>query len=426
MAVVYKKSELGSFLEELPNLILQFRKQSQDLQFQKDILEDKQEHDLKMQKDSQNFQAELSLYKDAKEEEREARNNLEDLIVDYQSTGADIGQLNELFRTDGALKILDNINEIPAKDYSRRAEHFNNKAEIHNKKSDILKDVLYGDIFKAQQIAAGGRPGLGYTGGLHSDRWDMGDINYDAYVAEYGENPIVKTYFEKIPGSLRASLNELEMSEVRIQQLADEAKKDRSLAGETEIEKRESDANKWLGNIIYHGSIDSGLNDYYMAIGITENPGDYEDEAVTNAKNAIPQIKASIGTDVAQLTGAAVDETMGIDEQIESLFSMYEKAHVHGTGRYETGLKNTGEASYDYLEGIIEDGWANYQTKDHATRKELDKAAQRLFGYTRKTFAEFVQEYNKYRTDILLTTPGMEDVLDENEIIDNEFEGLWE
>jgi hypothetical protein len=37
-----------------------------------------------------------------------------------------------------------------------------------------------------------------------------------------------------------------------------------------------------------------------------------------------------------------------------------------------------------------------------------------------------VQEYNKYRTDILLTTPGMEDVLDENEIIDNEFEGLWE
>ena len=65
MAVVYKKSELGTFLEELPNLILKTRQQNQMLQYEKDILEDKQQHDLAMQRDSQRFQAELSMYTDA-------------------------------------------------------------------------------------------------------------------------------------------------------------------------------------------------------------------------------------------------------------------------------------------------------------------------------------------------------------------------
>jgi hypothetical protein len=431
MAVVYHKSELGTFLEQLPDLVMQYQRQNAMMQFEKDTLEDKQAHDVQMQEDAREFQAEVSMYQDNKALERDARNRLEDLEMDLQKTGASLSLLNNEYVTQGAIKVLDNISEIPATDYARRAEYFSEKAEMHDDQARILKDVLYGDIFKAQQIATGGRPGMGYHGGLDPEQWDMEDIGYDAYVAEYGENPIVESYFSRIPGTLRQSLGVLAMDELSRVMTKEKAKAFRKTAGETELKEKASDASKYLGDRIYHGAIESGLNDYYTALGILKTPDDYEPDVVKDAEATKAQVKLSIGSDIAQLTGKAVDETMGIDEQveqIESLFFTFENAHIHGTGRYEPGLKVTGEASYDYLEGIIEDAWANYQTKDSATRKELDEIAQRLFGYTGKTFTEFVDEYNMYRGDILLNEVGGEeaDILDVFDIESEDWEGLFD
>jgi hypothetical protein len=139
-------------------------------------------------------------------------------------------------------------------------------------------------------------------------------------------------------------------------------------------------------------------------------------------------IKADIAESIAALTG----ETINYDNfteteanRLEEFFSNYTKAHAHATGRSEMHLGQTGEASYAWFEGLIEDSWNNYLTKDKLTRDKLDIHAQKIFGFTRKTFSEFIEEYRKYRADALLGSLGPSEVdiiLDEGDTYDDLFD----
>ena len=437
MAIVYKKSALGTFLEQLPEMMLKYRAQTQEMQFQKNMLEDKQAHDAQMRSDDREFQREVDLYKDAKAEERDSRNKLDALMTDYQKSGAQLNDLNELFATTGALKVLDDVNKIPAENYAELTKAWYNKAEQHDAQAKVLKEVLYGDIAKAQQIASGGRPGLGYQGGENLSRWDMEDINYEAYEAEYGENKLVENMFENIPGSLRKSLMELEASEVDAVMKQAKGLAYKTKYTEDEQEDLKNKANTFFGKVLLHGSIESGLDQYYSSAAVIQDSASYEDEDVESNKMLMQQAAQQIGMDMAQLTGEATDQTKLIkdasgrvigSEQLDELFEKYRSAHGHGASHAEPNKGVTGEAEFSFMEAIIEDSWKNYKTKDEATRKELDEVAKRLFGYDpRITFGDFIEQYNEYRLNDLVSMIGGDKngLLDKNDIEDDGWGGLW-
>ena len=102
------------------------------------------------------YQATVSMYQDAKQEERDARLAYEKVEDAWVESGLGLQSLNEMFKTDQSLKVLKDLNEMPAKDLKQREQYFSDKAYNLERKADILEGVLHGDIRKAKNIMAGG------------------------------------------------------------------------------------------------------------------------------------------------------------------------------------------------------------------------------------------------------------------------------
>ena len=422
LAVVYRKSPLQTLAEELPELMLRYQEADKQRAFQREIIEDKQEHQIKLQTDSNNFQAELSLYRDAKAESNKAEQDYNALFAEYRSTGGDLDSLNELYKSKNAIAVLDNITEVPANDYKKRAEFYEKKASDHAKKSQILSDVLYDDLFKAKQIISGGS---GAAGGHIPGLWDIGDIDYQAYVKMYGPNPLVQKFFDNVPGSIEQSLSTLQLGELnkKIKQGSllnqiNKSKKDKS-------KQEGSDANLYLGTRIKNSAIMSGLDDYYTYQGVIANPGDYTEDAITSAKEQSLQISSQITRDLAYLTGVEFDPGKSVEEQTSGLFRMFIDAHKLARGRYTPGLGEEALPSFGHFESMIEDAYRTYQLLNVSERPQFNEAARRIFGIDKNiSFEQFVDDYEKYREDALFEDldGSSGNILDDDE----KESGFWE
>ena len=422
LAVVYRKSPLQTLAEELPELMLRYQEADKQRAFQREIIEDKQEHQIKLQTDSNNFQAELSLYRDAKAESNKAEEDYNALFAEYRSTGGDLDSLNELYKSKNAIAVLDNITEVPANDYKKRAEFYEKKASDHAKKSQILSDVLYDDLFKAKQVISGGSgPAGGHIPGL----WDIGDIDYQAYVKMYGPNPLVQKFFDNVPGSIEQSLSTLQLGELskKIKQgtLLNQINKSK----EAKSKQEGSDANLYLGTRIKNSAIMSGLDDYYTYQGVIANPGDYTEDAITSAKEQSLQISSQITRDLAYLTGVEFDPGKSVEEQTSGLFRMFIDAHKLARGRYTPGLGEEALPSFGHFESMIEDAYRTYQLLNVSERPQFNEAARRIFGIDKNiSFEQFVDDYEKYREDALFEDldGSSGNILDDDE----KESGFWE
>ena len=422
LAVVYRKSPLQTLAEELPELMLRYQEADKQRAFQREIIEDKQEHQIKLQTDSNNFQAELSLYRDAKAESNKAEQDYNALFAEYRSTGGDLDSLNELYKSKNAIAVLDNITEVPANDYKKRAEFYEKKASDHAKKSQILSDVLYDDLFKAKQVISGGSgPAGGHIPGL----WDIGDIDYQAYVKMYGPNPLVQKFFDNVPGSIEQSLSTLQLGELskKIKQgsLLNQINKSK----EAKSKQEGSDANLYLGTRIKNSAIMSGLDDYYTYQGVIANPGDYTEDAITSAKEQSLQISSQITRDLAYLTGVEFDPGKSVEEQTSGLFRMFIDAHKLARGRYTPGLGEEALPSFGHFESMIEDAYRTYQLLNVSERPQFNEAARRIFGIDKNiSFEQFVDDYEKYREDALFEDldGSSGNILDDDE----KESGFWE
>jgi hypothetical protein len=70
------------------------------------------------------YAATVSMYQDARAEAKEAKKQYQEIKDEWRETGIGLNELNELFKTDTSLKVLKDINEIPAKNWGERAEFF--------------------------------------------------------------------------------------------------------------------------------------------------------------------------------------------------------------------------------------------------------------------------------------------------------------
>ena len=133
---------------------------------------------------ARDYQATVSMYQDAKQEERDARLAYEKVEDAWVESGLGLNSLSEMFKTDESLKVLEDLNKIPAKDFKQREQYFSDKAYNLERKADILEDVLHGDIRKAKNIMAGGATAFGGTNPLE---WDLADLGPAGYARTYGQ-----------------------------------------------------------------------------------------------------------------------------------------------------------------------------------------------------------------------------------------------
>ena len=426
MAVEYRKSAWAELAEELPELILRYQQLDKDRAFQRLILEDKQEHQKSMTANSQNFQSEVSMYRDAKAEESANAREYRNLESSYRETGGDLEALNELYKSSDAIKVLDDISTVAANDYKTRAEYYGNKAQNHLVKSEILKEALYGDIFRAKQIISGGRgPAGGHIPGL----WDIGDINYPAYVEMYGPNPLVEKFYKNVPGGVEQSLASLQLAELNKKIKQGKLVSDIGQQSSAKEKTEGDEANLYLGTRIKDSAINTRLNDWYTYQGVLSKPSDYTEDTIENAEAASIKIENQIGKDLAFLIGTEYDPSLSIEDQTSGLFRMFQDAHKHAVGRAESHLGVLALPSFGHFESMIEDAYRNYQLKNQSERKEFNAVASRIFGFDpRLSFQQFVDNYEKYRDDALfqdLESPES-DILDEKEIESNFWESLFD
>tara|TARA_R100000808_G_C2154709_1_gene165950 strand:- start:7113 stop:8432 length:1320 start_codon:yes stop_codon:yes gene_type:complete len=435
MAIVYEKSDLGIFLEQLPQLLMQYysaqgerereaaeRKAVQErfdakLQHEKDLIEDRNE-----------LEANLLHYKDMKDEYRDNERLLEELTNTYLASGAEIEDLNELFRTNESLKVLENLSTIQADDYAKKAEYYSDKADNAEIKIEQLKEVIYGDILKAKQLIQGGDPEAGYTGGDDPEAWDIGDIDYNVYKSLYGENPIIENLYKNVPGELTKSLNILEAG--RVSKEYDEARTESWKSKKTDetVDEKEDKSRLYVMTRVNNAYRESGLQGFDTHALVVKAPeGEYTADSVEYSQQKQVEIQEGIAYAISRIR----DEVFPIDpiersEYVSKVFQEYISAHEASVPVYNQGTGLISDSDFTYFEGFIEDAWDTYKDKDPDARKELDEITQRLFGYTRMTFEEFVSEYRSFRTDLILgpLAKSNQNILDETDNNNNEFD--WE
>jgi hypothetical protein len=428
MAVVYNKSELGTFLEQLPNLVMQYQRVAGERAHDEAMLERKLEHEEKMFRDKQEYDANLTAYGDAKAVYRENKQALDALELQYQQTGADIGHLPEIYNTGGALEALGKITEIPAKDWAQRADYWESMADQLETKHDRLSDILYTDIAQATQIMAGG---AGYLGGFNPQGWDIEDLGIEAYESKYGKaSNVVEDVFRSQPGTIEASRMDLEAKEaLSLQRLARaSALEDQSL--EKSSQDKKDISNLWFGTRVRNSKERSGLNEiegYDNIMTIAENNNDQD--TYDNALQASLQAKINLGTFYGELIGE--DEKTRAQNAIanyDEFVTMQKLARY----QYTQGKGISAEADFQTYQELVDAAWTHYQSISPDTvqgqeyRQRLDTIARDLLGMSKtQTFEKFVQENRKYYADNLLIDLVKNGSIDKNEIDSNVSELQW-
>ena len=418
MAVVYKKSELGTFIEQLPSLIMQYQSRKDEMDFQKELLEDKQAHEIEMLENKNKLELELIAYSDAKDERKEVLDQYNVLEQTYLETGAELEDLNNLYRTNESLnKLLEDISKSPAETLLERADLLNQKTELIEQKIDILQDVVYDDIRKAQQIILGGIPGVGYKGGKDPERYDEDDLNYEAYKNVYGENKLIENYFKANPGTIAKSISELEADLINTQTTAYRGAAYQSRTSDSDKDKEYSDAKENVATNIRNSSFVSGLDTYYISQAIAASPDEYDNESIEKAIESQTIIRNQISLALSELLNEEFTE-----ENKAKLFERYRTAHSLSVDSQETDAV----ADYSYMNSIIDDAYNNYKTKSPEAKLQLDNIAQQLFGFSTGTFEEFYNSYQKNieRLIVGLSAPDY-DILDSDDINSENFEDLF-
>ncbi len=149
-------------------------------------LRESQDFQEKITQSTREYQLEHEQFVIAKNAENEAEKNLAAATNEGVKLGMDLDKIQDLYATNDAIKVIDNLILPATNNLEDLSEHYNKKAEGHKLKMDLLNDVIYNDIASANQIIAGGR-GTGVDFGTDPKGWDLEDIGLPAYIEKFDE-----------------------------------------------------------------------------------------------------------------------------------------------------------------------------------------------------------------------------------------------
>tara|TARA_R100001082_G_scaffold110046_2_gene88734 strand:+ start:415 stop:1629 length:1215 start_codon:yes stop_codon:yes gene_type:complete len=384
------KSDLKELIDDLPKLMQQYSIAMAQLEHNKQIREDERE-----------YQANLSLYQDAKTESIRNERLYNETRQKYLETGLSLEKLNDMFKTNKSLKVLDDISTVKADDYAARADYYSDQAMNFATKTDIMSGVLVDDVRKAKNIMAGG---AGPTGGSDLTGWDVQDINIDAFKAFYGEDavtPQVEEYFQANPGSIQTALSTLQSTDYK-QKISEQ--KYNYYKGKTEGSGPDK-SRDWYKQRISSAKTTSGKS-MVDAYNFAANDEKYDD-LPANQNEPLMQsatLKADIMQDLSVLYGVPISD---------SLYDEYDMMFKLAAGSKMEGKYTPGDFTA-YHEGV-QKAYEHYSKADN--KDEIQQVAQRIFGFN-GLFKNFAEAENVLYTQSLLYDFRNEGILDEGQVDD--------
>ena len=441
--ITYEKSALASFLDDLPKLMFQYKmsedqavRQYQTLMLTLEMKSREAEKERawkeKVAGEAREYQTTVSMYEDAKTQERDARLSYEKVEDDWMKTGLGLESLSEMFKTDKSLKVLKDLNEIPAKDYKEREKYFADKAYNLERKAYILENLLHGDIRKAKNIMAGGATAFGGTNPLE---WDLADLGLAGYARTYGQaSELVKKYYEANPAAMRTALAELEKGELNIELLREKTGyyKGLGVGVEEKAKFRRKERNcRYFSTGLTIGAERSQYNSYIAQnnlLGqIMQDSDSYTDEEIDKQEAKVLSITDEIGAKFGRLMG---DKNLTDDKKLE-YFRQYKEMQKLGRSKTATHLGVISDPDFVPYWDAIEKAYDTFKTEGNAGVKDaMEQAAQELFGF-HEPFDQFMGKASKLKTDYMLSPFKANDQIGDDEeeeedpIINQETQG-WD
>jgi len=349
------------------------------------------------------YQATISMYQDAKQEERDARLAYEKVEDAWVESGLGLTSLSEMFKTDQSLKVLEDLNEIPAKDFKQREQYFSDKAYNLERKTDILEGILHGDIRRAQNIMAGG---AGQFGGKDKLEWDVEDLGLKAYEQVYDKaSGIVEEYYKANPAAMRTALATLQKGELNIELLREKTGYYGKLglaADEKAVFQRREKLGKYFQSGLAISEERSGLNKYNQQNSLLAQMMDeadaYDESDISEKTQMVVEAREEIGLKFGSLMG---DRDL-TDAEKSAYFEQYREMHKLSRSKTATHLGVISDPDFVPYWDAIETAYATYQAeKDSGRKAGLEQAAQQMFGF-HESFDEFVGRVLEYKTEYML------------------------
>jgi len=382
-----------------------------DLVLELGLQRDKFNLQAKLRKEDREYAATVSMYQDAKKEASNAEAEYNKIEDSWRESGLSLNSLNEMFKTDTSLKVLKDINEIPAQDWKQRSEYWGDKASNLKRKADIIGDELFGDIRKAKNILAGG---AGFAGGTDPNMWDPKDLGLEAYKTMYPEDEktdLVKEFFDVNPGLMEASLGKLTKQQLDFMSVR-EKQGYYSRLGDKEARVKEIQKRNYIQKII-SGNINSakhlsGLKDVFTkkqgAEQIRDAWGGLEVSEEDQAR-ILELEKESIDTaeNIGRLYASLFGQTKLSSEDALGAYKDYER--IHDLAKSTTAVREGVVSDPDFMPywNSIERAYATWsEEKDSRIKAAMEQTAQKLFGFWGK-FDEFYQETVKNKADYLMS-----------------------
>ena len=353
---------------------------------------------------ARDYQATVSMYQDAKQEERDARLAYEKVEDAWVESGLGLNSLSEMFKTDQSLKVLKDLNEIPAKDFKQREQYFSDKAYNLERKADILEGILHGDIRRAQNIMAGG---AGRFGGTDKLEWDIEDLGPEAYKNMYTQaSGIVDEYFKANPAAMRTALAKLEQGELNIELLREKTGYYGKLglaADEKVVYQRREKLARYFHSGLAISEERSGLNKYNLQNSLLAQMMDeadaYEPSQISEKEKTVIEAREAVGIKFGSLMG---DKDL-TDEKISDYFDTYQEIHKLSRSKVGTHLGVISDPDFVPYWNAIETAFATFNAEENPELKNaLEQAAQQMFGF-HEPFDEFVGRVKAYKTEYMLS-----------------------
>ena len=358
---------------------------------------------------ARDYQATISMYQDAKQEERDARLAYEKVEDAWVESGLGLTSLSEMFKTDQSLKVLEDLNEIPAKDFKQREQYFSDKAYNLERKTDILEGILHGDIRRAQNIMAGG---AGQFGGKDKLEWDVEDLGLKAYEQVYDKaSGIVEEYYKANPAAMRTALATLQKGELDIELLREKTGYYGKLglaADEKAVFQRREKLGKYFQSGLAISEERSGLNKYNqqnnLLAQMMDEPDAYDDSDISEKKQMVVEAREEVGRRFGSLMKgipAPGDKSL-TDAEITYYFDRYKEIHKLSRSKTATHLGVISDPDFVPYWDAIEIAYATFQAeKNPELKNALQEAAQQMFGF-HESFDEFVGRVLEYKTEYML------------------------
>ena len=355
-------------------------------------IRENQQFQEKLTKETRQYNLEHGEYVVSKEKETEALKLLDQTEQKAVELGVNMDLIQDLYTTSNNDKVVNDLVIPEMENLSDLTDYYRDKAEQHKEKLNILNEVIYNDIARADQIMAGGRGDRGKGFGTDTEGWDAADLGLASYIDKY-EMKTPEEFTEDFGIALGMEVYGKDVTDEQV----NEVTRAYAIANNPDATYVDS-----LGNEVKVGGTDmeTVLSDI-LKVNIDQIP----------SVNAIDSLKDMIGYTKFD---ADYEEGKGTAEEIKDRIVKEYFDEKSGTINISLEKLQKSDVTSQYQQKTTELTDLKIEKYEHFfNEKEADKARNRLYNYRRTS--EVNTKLDDYYNSMLSLTKegGVEDLSDD-------------